>query len=167
MKKYSFALAALVLLVTPFAASAYSYMPMYQPAYSSGMPQGSMYSLQRSAQALSLQNQQYYLGTDCTDYGYGDCAQRLARSGSPYGPGWMIMSPQQSYGGYGGGYSGYGYGQYQTQYQPSYYGGGYGGGNSYYGGNSYPSYYGGGYGSNYGGYNPYNSYNPYGGYYGY
>lgn len=163
MKKYSFALAALVLVVTPFAASAYSYMPMYRPQYSYSNSQGSsMYDLQRNAQAMSLQSQLYYMGTDCTDYGYGDCAQRLARSGSQYGPGWMIMNPQQSYGGYGGGYSGYGYGQYQPQYQPSYYGG-YGYGNNYYGGNAYS----GGYGNSYGGYNPYGSYNPYGGYYGY
>lgn len=169
MKKYSFTLAALTLLVTPFAASAYSSMPASYYPTSNPRP-GSMYSLQLGAQAMSLQNQRYYLGTDCSDYGYGDCAERLARSGSQYGPGWMIMNPQQSYGGYGGGYSGYGYGQYQPQYQPSYFGGyGYGnsyGNNSYYG-NSYPSYYGGGYGNNYSGYNPYSSYNPYGGYYGY
>lgn len=154
MKKFSFALAALVLLITPFAASAYSSMPYYPATYNGG----SMYSAQLAAQAMSLQSQRYYIGTDCTDYGYGDCAQRLARSGSQYGPGWMIMNPQQSYGGYGGGYSGYGYRQYQNQYQPSYYGGGYGYGNNYYGGNAYSGGYGNYYGGGYGGYNPYGSY---------
>ncbi|MBI5004260.1 hypothetical protein HZC00_04155 [Candidatus Kaiserbacteria bacterium] len=161
IEKYSFTLAALVLLVTPLAASAYSSMPMYQQTNPYQGNSNSMYSAQLAAQAMSLQSLRFYIGTDCTDYGYGDCAQRLARSSSPYGPGWMIMNPQQSYSGYGNNYSGYGYGQYQTQYQPAYYGGAYGysGGNSYYGGNSYPSYY--------SGYNPYSSYNPYGGYYGY
>ncbi|MBM3261679.1 hypothetical protein FJY93_04665 [Candidatus Kaiserbacteria bacterium] len=156
MKKISFAFATLVILVAPLAASAYSYMPMYRPSYSyPSDPRYSMYNVQRGAQALSLQNQRYYLGSDCSDYGYGDCAERMAWSGSAYGPGWMVTGPS-----YGGGYGympsysyygGYGYGGY---------GSGYGYGNSYYGG-GYPSYYG-GYGGGYGSY-----YSGYGSYYGY
>ena len=157
MKKFSFALATLILFVAPLAASAYSYMPMYRPAYSyPSDPRYSMYNVQRGAQMLTLQDKRYNLGTDCSDYGYGDCAERMAWSGSSYGPGWMITNPQTSY--YGGGYG--------QQYQPSYYGyGGYGSGygNSYYGG-GYPSSYG-GYSPSYGGYG--SSYGGYGGYYGY
>lgn len=81
-------------------------------------------NVQRWGQQMGLQQKQFDLGTDCTDYGYGDCAERMARSGNPQGPGWMITGG----GGYGGGY------------RPNY-GGGWGGG----GGQFYQQQWGGSY----------------------
>lgn len=94
--------------------------PMYpsDPNYSMGAVAG-------RAHRLGVLQQQRGIASDCTDYGQGDCAERMARMGHPNGPGSAIVGgsgygQQQYYGGHGGGYPMY--------RQQQYFGGGYGGG---------------------------------------
>lgn len=123
MKKQIIIAAALVALLGGSANAQYMGRP-FMGGYGGmgGGYGGNPYAnVQRWGQQMGLQQKQFDFGTDCTDYGYGDCAERMARSGNPQGPGWMITGG----GGYGGGYRpnyGGGYGQGFPQ------GGGWGGG---------------------------------------
>lgn len=92
-------------------------------------PGGGMLSQMRSAQRLTMESKQYGLGTDCTDYGQGDCAERMARSGRH--PGWMITGEGQRGMGWGRGPGfapGYGGGRRVVMWGEQRSWGGYGGG---------------------------------------
>ena len=153
MFKYTIALAALFMAVVPAAASAatyYGYRPAYQPAaYYPSDPNYSMAAVQNWGYMMSLRDTRYSLATDCTNYGYGDCRERMAWSGNPYGPGYLITGPMYNY---GGGYNAAQYYQPTNYYQqqPTYGYNGYSNPNygSYYGGYQQPNY-GYGYGSYY------------------
>lgn len=111
MKKYLILAALFVAFTSNVANAQFFGRPM--GGYGAGGPFARM---QNWGHQMGVQQRRNGIANDCTDYGQGDCAERMARMGHPNGPGSAIVG---GYGGqryYGGGGQGY------------YRGGGYGGG---------------------------------------
>ncbi|MBM3261680.1 hypothetical protein FJY93_04670 [Candidatus Kaiserbacteria bacterium] len=119
-----------------FGRPGYGGMPMGggMPFGGRGFGGGNPYAnVQRWGQQMGFQQRQFGIATDCTDYGLGDCAERMARMGHPNGPGSAFIGGGGGWNGGGMGWGrgpgfapGYGGGRVVTWgYQHSY-GGGYG-----------------------------------------